>query len=318
MRGGCYPLIALIVPAHCPPALSFLSLTFDAEARDAERWADALLEAGALAIDAADRNAGSDAETARYDEPGADATFWPLSRLSALFRNDAGAQAILHRVSALLGVPMPCYTIATIPDDDWVRRTQQQFEPIGVAPGMWIVPTWCEPPDPGAINIRLDPGMAFGTGSHPSTRMCLQWLAQGLSGNETVLDYGCGSGILAIAAAKLGAATVVGVDVDEQAIAASRDNARRNDVRARFGPPESLREAAFDVVVANILANPLQLLAPALAAKVRSGGRIVLSGILAPQAAEVIAAYTRWFSIAVWAREDGWVALAGRRTGNDG
>jgi ribosomal protein L11 methyltransferase len=297
--------------------MPFLALSFDADAADAERWADALLDAGALAIDTTDAHAGSSAEIARYDEPGvAGAGLWPVSRLSALFAQDADAGAALNRASAVLGAAVPAHTIVAIADDDWVRKTQQQFQPTCVAPGMWIVPTWCEPVDVNAINLTLDPGMAFGTGSHPTTRMCLRWLARHLAVGETVLDYGCGSGILAIAAAKLGASAVVGVDVDAQAIAASRDNARLNKVSARFDLPdrlESSEASTYDVAVANILANPLQLLAPLLASHLRVGGRIVLSGILEPQALAVMAAYARWFTIGVWNSEEGWVALAGIR-----
>lgn len=182
----------------------------------------------------------------------------------------------------------------------------------------WIVPSWCEPVDASAINLRLDPGLAFGTGSHATTRMCLRWLTSQISGGETLLDYGCGSGILAIAAAKLGAACVSGTDVDAQAITASRDNATLNEVDARFDAPDAFATATYDVVVANILANPLQLLAPLLAARVRVGGRILLSGILAAQVDAVIAAYRRWFTIDVWNTEEGWVALAGYRIIDNG
>jgi ribosomal protein L11 methyltransferase len=300
--------------------MSFLALEFDANAADAERWADALLDAGALAVDTADPHAGSDREIARYGEPDVSPTavdLWPVCRLSALFAKDADAGNALARSSAALGAAVPPYTIAAIADDDWVRQTQQQFQPICVEPNLWIVPSWCEPVDPKAINLRLDPGLAFGTGSHPTTRMCLRWLSLHLSGGETVLDYGCGSGILAIAAAKLGAGAVDGVDVDTQAITASRDNAQRNNVAARFDLPEAFKATRYDVVVANILANPLQLLAPLLASHVRAGGHIVLSGILEPQAAAVAAAYERWFTIDVWNSEEGWVALAGSRMNDD-
>ena len=299
--------------------MSFLALEFDANAADAERWADALLDAGALAVDTADRHVGSEREIARYGEPNSTtaptaADLWPVCRLSALFGKDADAGNALAKVSAVLGVAVPAYTIATIADDDWVRKTQQQFQPICVAPGLWIVPSWCEPADPKAINLRLDPGLAFGTGSHPTTLMCLRWLALHLSAGATVLDYGCGSGILAIAAAKLGAGAVDGIDVDTRAITASRDNAKLNNVVARFDLAEAFTASTYNVVVANILANPLQLLAPLLAARVRARGQVVLSGILEPQAAAVIAAYEPWFTIDVWNSEEGWVALAGSRT----
>jgi ribosomal protein L11 methyltransferase len=299
--------------------MSFLALEFDAKAADAERWADALLDAGALAVDTADPHAGSEREIARYGEPNSTtaptaADLWPVCRLSALFGKDADAGNALAKVSAVLGAAVPAYTIATIADHDWVRKTQQQFQPICVTPGLWIVPSWCEPVDPKAINLRLDPGLAFGTGSHPTTLMCLRWLAQHLSAGATVLDYGCGSGILAIAAAKLGAGAVDGIDVDTQAITASRENAKLNNVVARFDLAAAFTASTYDVVVANILANPLQLLAPLLAARVRARGQVVLSGILEPQAAAVIAAYEPWFTIDVSNSEEGWVALAGSRT----
>jgi ribosomal protein L11 methyltransferase len=302
--------------------MPFLALEFDANAADAERWADALLDAGALAVDTADPHVGSEREIALYGEPNLTtaptaADLWPVCRLSALFGKDADAGDALARVSAALGAAVPEHTIAAIADADWVRKTEQQFQPIGVAPGFWIVPSWCEPVDSKAINLRLDPGLAFGTGSHPTTRLCLQWLALHLSAGATVLDYGCGSGVLAIAAAKLGAGAVDGIDVDTQAIAASRENAKRNNVVARFDLAEAFKAGTYDAVVANILANPLQLLAPLLAARVRARGQIVLSGILESQAAAVIAAYEPWFTIDVWNSEEGWVALAGSRT-NDG
>jgi ribosomal protein L11 methyltransferase len=302
--------------------MSFLALEFDADAADAERWADALLDAGALAVDTSDSHAGSEREIARYGEPDSNtapttAGLWPVCRLSALFGKDADAGKALARVSAALGAAVPAHTISAIADDDWVRKTQQQFQPICAAPGLWIVPSWCEPVERTAINLRLDPGLAFGTGSHPTTRMCLRWLALHLPARATVLDYGCGSGILAIAAAKLGAGAVDGIDVDTLAITASRENAKLNNVVARFDLAEAFKATAYDVVVANILANPLQLLAPLLAARVRARGHVVLSGILEPQAAAVIAAYERWFTIDVWHSEEGWVALAGSRT-NDG
>jgi ribosomal protein L11 methyltransferase len=183
---------------------------------------------------------------------------------------------------------------------------------------VWIIPSWCEPVEARAINLRIDPGLAFGTGSHATTRLCLRWLDAHLQRGASLLDYGCGSGILAIAAAKLGAGAVAGVDVDAQALEASRANARTNAVNARFALPEALRRGRFDVVVANILANPLQLLAPLLAGRVRARGDLVLSGILESQAARVTAAYARWFNIAVWGRDDGWVALAGSRKHDHG
>jgi ribosomal protein L11 methyltransferase len=300
--------------------LSYLALRFDAAAPEAEGWADALLDAGGLSVDVADPFAGTPDETPLFGEPGAVATtLWQLSRLTVLLPADADAAATMRAAGAALGRPVPPFETQPVADRDWVRATQSQFGPIRITEALWIVPSWCAPVDPAALNLVLDPGLAFGTGSHPTTRLCLAWLAAELHSGESVLDYGCGSGRLAIAAARLGASRVVGTDVDPQAIAASVANAAANAANARFLLPGDLAAGAFapfDVVVANILTNPLRLLAPALAARVRPGGRIVLSGILEPQAADVIAVYRDWFKIGVWRADDGWVALEGIRTGD--
>ena len=209
--------------------------------------------------------------------------------------------------------PRRCASAIRVAEQDWVRETQRQFAPIAIGEGLWIVPSWCNAPDPGAINLKLDPGLAFGTGSHPTTRLCLAWMRERGVEGARILDYGCGSGILAIAAARLGAHEVRGVDIDPQAIRASDDNARANGVAAQFSLPDALAPGAFDTVVANILANPLVVLAPALAARVRDGGHIALSGILDAQQDAVIDAYARWFTLAPWRRDDGWVLLHGER-----
>jgi ribosomal protein L11 methyltransferase len=272
-----------------------------------------MLAAGAASVDAADAHAGTGDETPRYGEPGDSGGLWALCRLTALFAADADVEASVRRAAAALGVATPAFTLETLSEQDWVRRTQAQFGPLQIADRLWVTPSWCEPVDPQAINLELDPGLAFGTGSHPTTRLCLRWLAAHLEPGQSVLDYGCGSGILAIAAAKLGAAAVTGTDVDPQAIEASRANAARNGVHAQFMLPDSLAPDKVDVVVANILANPLRLLAPVLAARVRDGGAIVLSGILEDQVAVVSEAYRRWFKLDAWGTDDGWVALTGRR-----
>ncbi|HXU56693.1 MAG TPA: 50S ribosomal protein L11 methyltransferase [Casimicrobiaceae bacterium] len=294
--------------------MAFVALRFDAPAATAEAWSDAMLAAGAASVDAADANAGTGDETPRYGEPGHEGALWSVCRLTALFAADADVEASVRRAAASLGVETPAFTLENLAEQDWVRRTQAQFGPLRIADGLWVIPSWCEPVDPQAINLELDPGLAFGTGSHPTTRLCLRWLAANLVPGQSVLDYGCGSGILAIAAAKLGAAAVAGTDVDPQAIEASRANAARNGVRARFVLPDALAPDPVDVIVANILANPLRLLAPVLAARVRHGGAIVLSGILEDQVAAVRGAYRRWFKLAAWGTDDGWVALTGRRT----
>lgn len=289
----------------------WLSLKLAAGQAEAEALADALLEAGALAVSIEDRDAGTTAEEAQFGEPGlGDPHAWRRNWVVALLPEETDVPALLAR----LGRPADAeHQIETIAEQDWVRLTQSQFEPIRVTDRLWIVPTWHDAPDPQAINIVLDPGLAFGTGSHPTTRLCLAWLAENLRGGECVLDYGCGSGILAIAAARLGAARVVGVDIDPQAVAAARDNAERNAVRAEFYLPDAAPDLRADVLVANILTNPLKALAPLFARSVRPGGRIALSGILTEQAQAVIDAYAPWFDLAISATEEGWCLLAGQR-----
>jgi ribosomal protein L11 methyltransferase len=293
----------------------YVGLRFDADADSADAWADALLEDGALSVDIADAQAGTADEAPIYAEPGAaSALHWPVSRLTALY-SDAHVLALALERLAEAGRTLPPHETFDVPAQDWVRATQAQFAPLEITPSLWIVPSWHEPVDSAAINLALDPGLAFGTGSHPTTRLCLKWLARELHGGESVLDYGCGSGILAIAACRLGAGRVVGTDIDPQAVTASRANAQRNHVDPSFVAVEQLpARGMFDVVVANILANPIMSLAPAFARRLRCGGRIVLSGILDAQADAVIDAYAPWFNIGVCQSEDGWVALAGTRT----
>lgn len=207
-------------------------------------------------------------------------------------------------------------SIEEVEDADWVRITQAQFPPTQVSDRLWIVPTWHELPNENAINIRLDPGVAFGTGSHPTTHLCLSWLDQNVTANDTVLDYGCGTGILAIAAKRLGAKSILGTDIDPQAVEAAQDNAKMNEVEGTFMLPNEMPEGTFDVVVANILSNPLKLLAPALLARVKENGALVLSGVLARQAEEVIEVYRTidpQVKLSVWQEKEGWVCIAGRR-----
>ena len=276
---------------------------------------DALIEEGALSVDVADAQAGTQGETPIFGEPGrAPETAFGLNRVIALFAPDADWAASLQRAMTAAGLPIaPEYKISEVQEQDWVRLTQSQFEPIRASTRLWIVPSWHVSPDPAAINIVLDPGLAFGTGSHPTTRLCLDWLDRNMSPGCSVLDYGCGSGILAIAAAKLGAARVRGVDIDEQAVLSSRYNAQRNCVVAEFFNADEAPPEPADVVLANILSNPLKVLAPLLTTLTLPGGRLVLSGILPPQAADVAEAYRAWFDIESPVIDDGWVRLSGTR-----
>jgi ribosomal protein L11 methyltransferase len=292
------------------------SLVVDSDAEHAEALSEALLELGALSVDLLDADADTPDEQAIFGEPGEPAPgLWQHNRVSALFDSGKDVSTILHNASASIGLKqIPEHHIEILADNDWVRLTQSQFEPIRISPRLWIVPTWHTPSDPYAINIVLDPGLAFGTGSHPTTRLCLRWLESNLRGGESVLDYGCGSGILAIAALKLGAAHADGVDVDLQAVIASRGNASANQVEdVEFYEPNDAPQRRYDLVVANILTNPLRMLAPLLANAARQGGQIVLSGILEEQAQDVMNIYQQWFDLNVPIFEDGWSCLSGRK-----
>lgn len=277
---------------------------------------DAWLEAGALSVDVTDAHAGGEGEVPVFAEPhwNCDA-HWSLARFRVLLDGACDAAGLLERVCAAVGLsPVPPFTLERVDDQDWVRVTQAQFEPVRVSSRLWIVPSWHEPPDPSAINLRLDPGLAFGTGSHPTTWQCLHWLDAHLQPRARVLDYGCGSGILAIAAARLGALDVVGTDIDPQALRTAHDNALTNGVEIEWVAPDALPSRGdYDIVLANILANPLRALAPLLCAQVRSGGHLVLAGILDRQAEEVQAAYAPWMRLVPHEPREGWTSLVGQR-----
>lgn len=296
--------------------MSWLTLIVDTDAEHAEALSDALLEHGALSVDLLDADADTPDEQAIFGEPGEPPPgVWQHNRVSALFDAHMDVTGILRTAASVIGLKeLPVHRVETLADNDWVRLTQSQFEAIPISPRLWIVPTWHTPSNPDAINIVLDPGLAFGTGSHPTTRLCLRWLDNNLQGGESVLDYGCGSGILAIAAMKLGAASAAGVDVDAQAVTASRDNALANCVEnIEFYLPNHAPKRQYDLVVANILTNPLRMLAPLLADATKTGGQIVLSGILEAQAPDVMNIYQQWFDLNTPIFEDGWSCLSGRK-----
>jgi len=293
--------------------MPWLNLVVDTGAEHAEALSDVLLEFGALSVGLLDADADTPDEQAIFGEPGElPPGMWQHNRVSALFNDDQDVPAILRKAASSIGLEqLPEFYIEALADNDWVRLTQSQFDPIRISQRLWIVPTWHTPSDPAAINITLDPGLAFGTGSHPTTRLCLRWLDDNIKGGESVLDYGCGSGILAIAALKLGAVSAIGVDVDTQAVQSSRDNAAANQVAAQFCLPDAAPQQQTDIVVANILTNPLKVLAPLLASATRQGGRIVLSGILAEQVEDVMKIYAQWFNLEPPITEDGWACLSG-------
>ncbi len=295
--------------------MPWLCATIQTDEDSVEQLTDALLAVGALAVDVQDAAAGTAEESPIFAEPGeAPAAGWRRNRVGALFAIDDDLYALIPQALREAGLaPAAAFSIERIEDTDWVRLTQSQFKPMQITSRMWVVPSWHTPPDAGAINIALDPGIAFGTGAHPTTRLCLRWLDTVVTSQTDVLDYGCGSGILAIAAMKLGAASACGVDIDPQALVAARNNAAQNQVEVTFAAAEDAPVAPAQIVVANILANPLTVLAPLLARLTRPGGQIALSGILAEQAAAVLETYDANFDMQEAASDEGWVLLTGKR-----
>jgi ribosomal protein L11 methyltransferase len=275
-------------------------------------------ELDALSVSVEDADAGSDAEQPVFDEPGvAAASGWRRARISALFADDAGATAAAAAVVAA-DAALHVVSIASVEEQDWVRLTQAQFGPCRIEGDFWIVPTWSEIPAGARQVIRLDPGRAFGTGTHPTTRMCLRWIAR--HGDESgvtwtrAVDYGCGSGVLAIAAARFGARAIDAVDVDPAAIETTRANALANGVALRAGTPNEI-SGRYQLVLANILAAPLKLLAPLLSSLVDDRGALVLAGVLDRQVDELCAAYAPWLALEASAHEEGWALLVGRAPG---
>lgn len=312
--------------------MAWQSVTLETERRDTDAFCDALLEAGALSVTLEDAEAGTPAEEARFDEPDAarpgvtaaldaeDPIGWRRNRLHVLLATGVDAGGLLAGAAQAVGWDgAPAYVTASVEDDDWVRRTQAQFGPQRIGERLWIVPSWhAMPQAPGAVVVHLDPGAAFGTGTHPTTRMVLRWIegtlpAAAVGEGPRVLDYGCGSGILAIAAARLAGARADALDLDPLALEAARANAERNGVALGVFGADALPAGTYDVVLANILARPLVVLAPAITTRLRPGGRLALSGVLATQAEEVIAAYAPEVGLSVGAREEDWVLLEGRR-----
>jgi ribosomal protein L11 methyltransferase len=276
-----------------------------------ETLGEALDALDALSVSVEDADAQSDAECPLFGEPGMPPpkAGWQRSRIAALFASEGAAQ----EASRLLQVQdffagCELLSIAPVPDQDWVRLTQSQFAAVEINPDFWIVPSWHTPPAQARQVIRLDPGLAFGTGTHPTTRMCLRWIAQHPPRGGRVLDYGCGSGILAIAAARFGAGQVDAVDIDPAAVQSTAANAQANGVAIDAGLPAQA-SGRYQLVLANILATPLKLLAPLLCSRVAPGGALVLAGILERQAGELMAAYEPHARLAVSDSEDGWILM---------
>jgi ribosomal protein L11 methyltransferase len=299
--------------------MAWLLLKIEATEQTADAISDALMDIGALSASIEDANAETEAEQAIFGEPSSrdihypPPGIWQHNIVTAMFDEAADVVAVISNLCQATGIANFKYNTEIIAEQDWVRATQAQFDPIKITDKLWIVPTWHDPPSPDAINIVLDPGLAFGTGSHPTTSLCLEWLTKQNLTNQSMLDYGCGSGILAIAAKKLGAKSVVGVDIDAQAVIASNYNAQQNQVSVDFYDADSFNHQMFDIVVANILSSALMVLAPALAKYCKAGGKLALSGILQEQYELLIARYSEWFDMDAPIQNDAWILLTGTK-----
>lgn len=292
-----------------------LALSVDLAGLDAEAVEEACFAAGALSISYTDRRDDPILEPA----PG-EFRLWPATRLEALFPAELAAPRLLTELGAALGIDAARLAVRSVADRAWEREWLRDFHPIRCGSRLWICPSHAEVTEPGAVVVRLDPGLAFGTGTHPTTRLCLEWLDAHPGPVQRLIDYGCGSGILAIAALRLGAGAAEAFDIDPQALVATRDNALANGVEGRLGIRDSAAAIApgADLLLANILSGPLRELAPAFAALLAPGGRLVLAGLLDEQAAELIEAYRPWIALQCWASREGWTCLEGRRSATAG
>lgn len=294
--------------------MAWIQLKFDIAPEESEAYEEALLETGALAVTFTDLH-----DNPVYEPELGTTPLWANTVLTALYEADTSPEAVIAMLSAITGRAvreLPTWQAEIVEDKDWERAWMDRFEPINFNDRLWVVPSWKTAPNPKAANLRLDPGLAFGTGTHPTTHMCMQWLAENDVANKSVTDYGCGSGILGIAALLLGAKSMIGVDVDPQAIVATENNAIANGVSTSdltLWLPSDVQTCQTDLVLANILAGPLIDLAAAITSMLRSGGDIVLSGILADQAQSVLTAYNNWIDFDPVYQQDGWVRLSGKK-----
>jgi len=289
--------------------LAWIQFIFNTTSDDAEALSDKLLECGSSAVTFQDN------EDQPIYEPEIDTTpLWASTNIIALFDAATDVDMIINMLSAMMApTSVPTYRIEAVEDKDWVREWMDNFHPMNFGEKLWICPSWHTPPQADAINIMLDPGLAFGTGTHPTTALCLNWLDQADIKDKVVVDYGCGSGILAIAAALLGAKQVIGVDTDPQALDATQANAERNGVTIETYLPEDCPELSCDLMIANILAGPLQSLSERLANFTKPTGDIVLSGILDIQADDVSQSYQAWFDMEPAAQKEEWIRLTGKK-----
>lgn len=291
--------------------MSFKQIIINIDSQRAEQLSDIFFDLGALSVSIEDEYEGTELEQPIFNEPGMIVeALWEHSKVVVLFDDLADVASLVSAAEIELDATFG-YVQENVDDQDWVRLTQSQFEPIEVTPNLYIVPSWHSIPNTNATGIILDPGLAFGTGSHPTTFMCLRWIAENITPELEVLDYGCGSGILAITAKKVGAKLVDGVDIDAQAIESSLYNAEVNQVVVNFCLPNQFVAKQYDVVIANILSNPLRMLASALASYVKPRGQIILSGILESQIKEMCEIYAQWFVMSTYTIQEGWACLHG-------
>jgi len=292
--------------------MGWLRITLDSASHDPEQLSELLTAAGAVAVTLEDA-----ADQAVLEPLPGETRLWSHTQVSGLFAADADSAAVIDHLRRTLADPALRTTVAALEDQDWERAWMDRFKPLRFGRRLWVCPHWHTPPSPDDVTVMLDPGLAFGTGTHPTTALCLEWLDAHDLRNKTVVDYGCGSGILAIAAAKLGAQQVWAVDYDPQALTATANNAAANAVDRQISlhEPDSLPEMAVDIVLANILAGPLLELAPRIAQLVRPGGYVVLSGILLEQGPALLEKYRIWFNMEPVATRDEWARLSGQRRG---
>ena len=294
--------------------MSWTNLIVQTSKEDVDSISDYLIELGAISTSIEDTNLNKNNEELIFAEPNIRSEqFWENNTVQALFEKKIDIELIKIAINNKFNDANLSFLTSNIQDKDWVQLTQSQFLPIHVHDKLWIIPTWHNIQDKNAINLILDPGLAFGTGTHPTTHLCLLWLLENISQNTTVLDYGCGSGILGIAAKKIGAKKVFGVDIDNQAIKASEDNSKKNDVKISWSNTKDKIEYKTDLVVANILSSTLSVIAPILAEYCNNKGRIALSGILESQEEDIKKIYSKWFDFNSSSIKDGWVLISGTK-----
>lgn len=295
--------------------MSWFQVRFHAAADQVSDLEDILLDCGAVSVTLQD-----DADQPILEPELGTTPIWDNTQVIGLFDANQDSEALItalataYQHKAKAKADLPRYKTEILEDKDWVRAWMDDYHPMPFGKRLWVCPSWRQPPEPNAVNLSLDPGLAFGTGTHPTTALCLKFLDAEVQGDELIVDYGCGSGILGIAALLLGAKEMIGIDIDPQALIATQDNAERNQInpdRYQVYLPKNAPKAAADITVANILAGPLVALAPEIAAYTRSGGKLALSGLLAEQADEIMQCYSQWFELNQPIQQEDWVVITG-------